>query len=666
MVNSISKAKCDRRLIKRVIALVMSLGLVLSLVMIPAKNVEAKTLPSISIVFDKAEVDLNVAWLENEVSARFGESGQNGVSTSDYNFSREYSYLACKESDGSFTDLSTSCDYVSESKNYYYALSVYLHGNTMNNLNINNYKGTPKKLSSGAFNIMVDFDGVQGGGGSQNISIYQDTYLLVSDDGSIATFFFPAGSASTEGRITHITFYPSENVSIAKGEEKVFTASIFGTANTMIAYWDISGNKSANTFVYQYSLTNSYVHVANDETASEITLKAYTNDNKVYKTAKIRIGSSKEISRVDINFDEDIIALNPGVTEGEVAQRVNTASSISNDAYEMDINSNYGLMYDYAGGTKGVLDSQFNGIGIGTDIVKAEKDYYIYYTINHKLGYKWPKSVINNDGQPRSISNFPELSIYTNGTLNPNVYISYNNSYESIRVMVPIDMWKENIEKHSDKLSIAGITDKTYTGSAITQTLTVTFGGKTLVEGTDYSVSYSNNVNVGTANVTVTGIGAYKGSVSKTFKINAPASQGGSTGSTSTTPKYSNEWVNGKWYNADGTQTYEGTLEWKCNSTGWWVEDTSGWYPVSQWQKIDGKWYYFLDSGYMDYSEYRDGYWLGSDGAMVDGYYGEWKSDSKGWWFEDTSGWYPQSQWLWIDGTCYYFGADGYWDGTTA
>ena len=142
----------------------------------------------------------------------------------------------------------------------------------------------------------------------------------------------------------------------------------------------------------------------------------------------------------------------------------------------------------------------------------------------------------------------------------------------------------------------------------------------------------------------------------------AGTSNGTSTGNTAAT-KYSSEWVNGKWYNADGTQTYQGTLEWKCNSTGWWVEDTTGWYPVSQWQKIDGKWYYFLDSGYMDYSEYRDGYWLGSDGALVDGYYGEWKSDSKGWWFEDTSGWYPQSQYLWIDGTSYYFGADGYWTG---
>ena len=139
---------------------------------------------------------------------------------------------------------------------------------------------------------------------------------------------------------------------------------------------------------------------------------------------------------------------------------------------------------------------------------------------------------------------------------------------------------------------------------------------------------------------------------------NSGANSGSNTSGNSN--KYSNEWVNGKWYNANGVCDYAGTLQWKCNDTGWWVEDSEGWYPVSQWQKIDGKWYYFTETGYMDYSEYRDGYWLGADGALVDGYYGEWKSDSTGWWFEDISGWYPVSQWVWINGSCYYFEASGY------
>ena len=125
-------------------------------------------------------------------------------------------------------------------------------------------------------------------------------------------------------------------------------------------------------------------------------------------------------------------------------------------------------------------------------------------------------------------------------------------------------------------------------------------------------------------------------------------------------PKYFNEWVNGKWYNKEGKCDYAGTLYWKKNSTGWWVEDTEGWYPKSQWQKIDGKWYFFTADGYMDYSEYRDGYWLGADGALIGGYEGKWKKNSTGWWFEDVSGWYPKNQSLWIDGVKYYFENDGY------
>ena len=125
--------------------------------------------------------------------------------------------------------------------------------------------------------------------------------------------------------------------------------------------------------------------------------------------------------------------------------------------------------------------------------------------------------------------------------------------------------------------------------------------------------------------------------------------------------KYSNEWVNGKWYNSDGTQDYKGILSWKQNEKGWWAEDTLGWYPKSMWQKIDGKWYYFDEIGYMDSKGYRDGYWLGDDGAWVEDYYGgHWMQDATGWWYEDSSGWLPVNRWLKIDGKWYYFGENGY------
>ena len=68
--------------------------------------------------------------------------------------------------------------------------------------------------------------------------------------------------------------------------------------------------------------------------------------------------------------------------------------------------------------------------------------------------------------------------------------------------------------------TITGIKNKTYTGTARTQNPTVKLGDKTLTAGTDYTLSYSNNTNAGTATVTITGIGNYTGTISKTFTIN--------------------------------------------------------------------------------------------------------------------------------------------------
>ena len=63
----------------------------------------------------------------------------------------------------------------------------------------------------------------------------------------------------------------------------------------------------------------------------------------------------------------------------------------------------------------------------------------------------------------------------------------------------------------------------TYTGSPIQATgATLTVGGATLTEGIDYTLSYSDNVKVGTATATATGIGACTGSLKTTFDI-APA-----------------------------------------------------------------------------------------------------------------------------------------------
>ena len=63
------------------------------------------------------------------------------------------------------------------------------------------------------------------------------------------------------------------------------------------------------------------------------------------------------------------------------------------------------------------------------------------------------------------------------------------------------------------------IASQSYTGSPIVPKLTVKDGETALSKDTDYTVEYQNNLNAGTATVTLTGKGNYSDSVSKTFTI---------------------------------------------------------------------------------------------------------------------------------------------------
>ena len=38
----------------------------------------------------------------------------------------------------------------------------------------------------------------------------------------------------------------------------------------------------------------------------------------------------------------------------------------------------------------------------------------------------------------------------------------------------------------------------------------------------------------------------------------------------------------------------------------------------------------------------------------------EWKQDTAGWWYQQDDGSYPSGGWEWIDGRCYYFDETGY------
>ena len=69
------------------------------------------------------------------------------------------------------------------------------------------------------------------------------------------------------------------------------------------------------------------------------------------------------------------------------------------------------------------------------------------------------------------------------------------------------------------EVTVSKIADQTYTGKEIKPVPKITRNGITLERGTDYSLSYSDNIKVGTGKIKITGKGQYKGTKTVSFKI---------------------------------------------------------------------------------------------------------------------------------------------------
>lgn len=81
----------------------------------------------------------------------------------------------------------------------------------------------------------------------------------------------------------------------------------------------------------------------------------------------------------------------------------------------------------------------------------------------------------------------------------------------------------------SIKSAVITLTDNpVYTGEALEPAITVQDGANLLTVGTDYTdVSYTDNINAGTARVSIAGMGGYSGTLSQSFTIEKAASPTG-------------------------------------------------------------------------------------------------------------------------------------------
>ncbi len=214
---------------------------------------------------------------------------------------------------------------------------------------------------------------------------------------------------------------------------------------------------------------------------AEVTVSAADNEGNTRSTvARITVKAS------DLTNSEDV-TLSGNETEKII------------EALEEDAAENDGRQGLWISGLKS--EYEYNGMPVepevtvyhGTTRLQPGKDYSIAYADNKKP--------------------------YATGTIKVTGKGSYSGKTTQTFKIV------DNVSAGNNSLKKASVTGlaKSYdfTGNRITPDIEVALNGSVLTKDVDYTLSFSKNVNAGTARLVIEGIGGYKDNIKKTFKINA-------------------------------------------------------------------------------------------------------------------------------------------------
>lgn len=282
--------------------------------------------------------------------------------------------------------------------------------------------------------------------------------------------------------------------------------------------------KAGQDYTISYKNNTKVNDAATAKTAPTITVKGKGNyagkETATFKITQADLGDSSVIA------EDILLAYNKKIQKKVPTVTYNGKKLANKKDFTVSYPSEGNDAYKAVGEYEVVLTAKANGNFTGTKTVK------LVITNSTLLSKVSVKKIQNQTYTGNTIT--PELTISYKGTAleqGKDYEVSYANNIEIGTATVTIKgignyagakkVTFKITGESLKKAAISGVTDKVYNGKAQTQTLAVSLNGKTLTEGTDYTLTYADNKNVGKATVTVTGKGAYTGTVKKTFKITA-------------------------------------------------------------------------------------------------------------------------------------------------
>lgn len=356
----------------------------------------------------------------------------------------------------------------------------------------------------------------------KNNGVSEDHIIMASDiayvlNGGTLTELSPTAYAKSDEFIfvpdpyrEHYKFegwYLDEKLSRAAGEhaENKTNISIEGIKGTITLYAKWSGPYYTVTFdAGEYGIL---LESANDS----IELKIDTP-----------IG---QLPNVDIKpeYDENNASFIGWYTKD--GKLITEESVFSGDNYEIVLEARYRNIKKKVEAPFASKDSGTITRGTEVSLYSTRNNAFVYYTVdgtepNSNSSLYVEPIVINEDTVLKAIA-------VKDGFNNSDI-VTYNYTVEDSELtqgevndsdLPEGGTLEEKIDSIPEDFWIADIEDQAYTGRQIKPEFRVYYGKKLLVEKQDYTVSYKNNTNVGTAQIIVNGKGNYTGKFEKTFSI---------------------------------------------------------------------------------------------------------------------------------------------------
>ena len=411
--------------------------------------------------------------------------------------------------------------------------------------------------TSDTLNNLIDQSGQNGAlsicaAGNESLNIDTTKYF---PSGLDSEYIISVAASNEKDELADFSNYGSNNVDIAAPGTNILSTVPYNVFNPSIysdsqiktlcsKYEDFGGNKSEIDSLYELSSDDS-----GNVGETKINSQSYfgtRNNQSLEWNIDAKSGKTYNILfKLDTALTSDQIAramvkINNSSTDGRISGLYSMSTGISNVISDTDLQVNEvnywdALIFNYPAGTKYIgyrfvakNDCKFSLIIDDFAVSKAgvNKNNFGKYEFLNGTSMATPYvtaaiGVLSNEldnNTPLNIKaqvlNSARKSSIVNGKVQENRILDigeFNKLENNNKVRTSL----------SDKsISIANIYNKQYTGKGITQNPKIIYDNSyTLKEGTDYTVSYSNNINVGLATIIIKGMGNYKGTIEKRFQI---------------------------------------------------------------------------------------------------------------------------------------------------